>query len=104
MINLVILNAFTETPQSGTLKISACEAIGLAFESRVLPRLFFQPENILRSYLNFTTLYSRFMVLIRLITSEVYKIWRKKLKITSARETFDHSCLNGVHTTHVQTG
>ena len=45
----------TRTTQSG--KVSACEAIDHAFESRILLFLFFQPDKILRSYLNFTTFY-----------------------------------------------
>ena len=40
-------------------KISAWEAVGYAFESRGTPFLFFQPENALRSNLNFTTFYGR---------------------------------------------
>ena len=95
MINLIVLSEFTLTTQSGIVnKISSCEAIGYAFESSVLPFFIFSPKNFY-ALIQISLSLDRFLLLIRLITRDFCRIWRKNCnkKITSGGTFVPHDKL-----------
>ena len=95
MINLVILSHFTLTTQSGIVnKISSCEAIGYAFESSVLRSFIFSPKNFY-ALIQISLSLDRFLLLIRLISRDFCRIWRKNCNktITSGGTFFPHDKL-----------